>query len=140
MGDIKEIGDEVEEINESNEDVSSKLSSDFDTSYDVELEELMFIQLHIHSQGEKQSVCSKNLILKTCILLDSQSTVDVISNGDLLTKIHQVKTTLRIRCNTGENHTFQGSSIRIRIGVVLPRWNCQYFVTEQNQRQVQSHV
>ena len=33
------------------------------------------------------------------ILLDSQSTVDVFSNGDLLTGIHQVKTTLRIRCN-----------------------------------------
>ena len=36
-----------------------------DASYDTELEELMFIQPHIHSQGEKQSVCSKNLILKT---------------------------------------------------------------------------
>ena len=65
MGDIEEIEDEVEEINESNEDVSPKLSSDFNTSYDVELEELMFIQPHIHSQGEKQRVCAKNLILKT---------------------------------------------------------------------------
>ena len=56
-------------------------------SYDIELDKLMFIQSHIHGQGEKQSVCSKTLILKTWILLDSQSTVDVISNGDLLTKI-----------------------------------------------------
>ena len=38
MGDIEEIEDEVKDINESNEDVSSKLSSDFNTSYDVELE------------------------------------------------------------------------------------------------------
>ena len=38
MGDIEEIEDEVKEINESNEDVSSKLSSNFNTSYDVELE------------------------------------------------------------------------------------------------------
>ena len=67
MGDIEEIENEVEEINENDEDVSSKLSSDFNTSYDIELEELMFIQPHIHSQGEKQSVCSKNLILKTWI-------------------------------------------------------------------------
>ena len=69
----------------------------------------MFIQPHIHSPEEKQSVCSKNLILKIWILLDSQSTVDVISNGDLLTKIHRVKTTLRMRCNTGVKTThFRG--------------------------------
>ena len=37
MGDIKEIKNEVEEINENNEDISSKLSSDFNTSHDVEL-------------------------------------------------------------------------------------------------------
>ena len=50
-------------------------------------------------------MCSKNLILKTLILLNSQSTVDVISNGDLLTKIHHVKTALRIRCNAGMKTT-----------------------------------
>merc|ERR1712194_84399 len=109
MGDIEEIENEIEDNNENDEDVSSKLSSDSNASYNTEIEELMFIQPHIHSQGEKQSVCSKNLILKTWILLDSQSTVDVISNGDLLTKIHQVKTTLRIRCNAGMKTTnFRG--------------------------------
>ena len=109
MGDIKEIENEVEEINENDEDVSSKKPSDCNTSYDVELEELMFIQPHINSQGEKQNAFSKNLILKTWTLLDSQSTVDVISNGDLPTKIHQVKTTLRIRCNAGMKTTnFRG--------------------------------
>ena len=96
MGDIEEIENEIENNDENDEDVSSKLSSDsnasYDTEYDTETEELMFIQPHIHSQGEKQSVCSKNLILKTWILLDSQSTLDVISSGDLLTKMHRVKT------------------------------------------------
>ena len=136
MDDIEKI----KEIRESNEDVSSEIYSDFNTCCDIELKELIFIQPHIHSPEEKQSVCSKNLILKTWILLDSQSMVDVISNGDLLTKIHQVKTTLRIRCTAGmKTAHFQGSSIRIRMGVVLPRWNCQYFVAEQSQRQVQSH-
>ena len=37
MDDIKEIEGEVKQTNESNEDVSSKLSSDFNTSYDIEL-------------------------------------------------------------------------------------------------------
>ena len=49
-------------------DLHGKLSSDSNASYDTELEDLMFIQPHIHSQGEKQRVCSKNLILKTWIL------------------------------------------------------------------------
>ena len=71
MGDIEKIKDESEENNENDEDVSSTFSSDLNASYDIELEELLFIQPHIHSQGEKQSVCSKNLVLKTWILLDS---------------------------------------------------------------------
>merc|ERR1712194_685966 len=109
MGDIEEIENEIEDNNENDEDVSSKLSSDSNASYNTEIEELMFIQPHIHSSEEKQSVCSKNLILKTRILLDSQSTVDVISNGNLLTKIHRVKTTLRIRYNAGIKTThFRG--------------------------------
>ena len=81
MGDVEEIDEEV----------SSKISAILNICCDSKLEELMFIQPHVHSPEEKQSACSKNLILKTWILLDSQSTVDVISNGDLLTKINQVK-------------------------------------------------
>ena len=53
MGKIEEI----EEIKESNEDVSSELSSDFNTCCDIELEDLMFIQPHIHSPEEKSRVC-----------------------------------------------------------------------------------
>ena len=43
MDDIEEMEEEIEEIRESNEDVSSKLPSDFSTCCDIELEELMFI-------------------------------------------------------------------------------------------------
>ena len=92
---------DVEEIKDIDGEVSSELSPTFNTCCTSELEELMFIQSHMHSPEEKQSVCSKNLILKTQILLYSQSTVDVVSNGNFLTKIHQVKTTLRIRYNAG---------------------------------------
>merc|ERR1712194_354095 len=52
MGDIEEIENEIKDNNENDEDVSSKLSSDSNASCDTELEELMFIQPHIHSQGE----------------------------------------------------------------------------------------
>ena len=48
----------------------------------------VFIQPHMYSLEEKQSMCSKNIILKTWLLLDNQSTVGVIGNGDLLTKNH----------------------------------------------------
>ena len=66
--------------------MSSELSADVNTCCDIELGELMFIQPHMHSLEENQSVCSEDLILKTWILVDSQSTVDIVSNGDLLTK------------------------------------------------------
>ena len=46
----------------------------------------MFIPPHMHSPEEKQSMCSNNVVLKTWLLLDSQSTIDVINNDDLLTK------------------------------------------------------
>ena len=73
MGNIKEIDEEV----------SSEISAAVNTCCGSKLEEIMFIKPHIHSPEEKQSVCSKNLILKRWILLDSQSTVDVISNDNI---------------------------------------------------------
>ena len=83
MGDIKKC----------DEGVSAEFSSTFNICCYSELEELMLIQPHKCSSAEKQNMCSKNEILK--------STVDVISNVDLLTEVHWVKTTLRTRCNTG---------------------------------------
>ena len=41
----------------------------------------------------------------TWLLLDSQSTVDVFCNADLLEGIHKVNTTLTIRCNAGRKTT-----------------------------------
>ena len=73
------------------------------------IEELMMPQPHDFSLKEKQNVSSKTGIQETWILLDSQSTVDVFSNSDLLSKIHQTDTTLRIRCNAGMKTTnYQG--------------------------------
>ncbi|KAL7502114.1 hypothetical protein ACHAXN_000460, partial [Cyclotella atomus] len=40
-------------------------------------------------------------IPSTWILLDSQSTIDVFSNGNLLTNIHSTTTTMHIKCNAG---------------------------------------
>ena len=48
---------------------------------------------------EIRNSCSKGPIPGTWLLLYSQATIDVISNGGFLTKIHHVKTTLHIRCN-----------------------------------------
>ena len=92
-------------VEEHDEEVSTELSATFNICCDSEPEELMFIQPHIYSPAEKQNMCSKNVILKTWLLLDSRYTVNVISNVNLLTKIHQVKTTPRIRCNAGMKTT-----------------------------------
>ena len=78
MGDVKEIDEEV----------SSELSATSNICCDSELEDHMFIQPHMYSPEEKQSMGSTNVILKTWLHLDSQSTVDVVSNGNLLTKTH----------------------------------------------------
>ena len=39
------------------------------------------------------------------LLLDSQSTVDVFCNANLLTSLQQVSTVLTIRCNAGTKTT-----------------------------------
>jgi hypothetical protein len=49
------------------------------------------------------------------ILLDSCSTVNLITNKDLLDGIHKVPTTMRIRCNAGVTSTnLQGGSVTFR--------------------------
>ena len=45
------------------------------------------------------------VISNTWILLDSQSTIDVICNSELLTQFHKTNISLRIRCNTGMKTT-----------------------------------
>ena len=68
-----------------------------------EIEQLMFLQpdVNFNSPTERSSIRSKTEISESWILLDSQSTIDVFSNPNLLTKIHMINTTLRIRCNAG---------------------------------------
>ncbi len=48
---------------------------------------------------------SRQGILITWMLLDNQSTVNVFSNGDLLTDIHEGDRCLTIRCDAGEKQT-----------------------------------
>jgi hypothetical protein len=48
---------------------------------------------------------SSKPIPNTWILLDSQSTIDVFTNGHLLTNIHPIKTTMHIKCNAGSKST-----------------------------------
>ena len=103
------MGDEYEEVDS---DVSTVPTDQKVFGPDVvdyycgdELEELMFLQPNEYSPNERQSMSSKTGIQDTWILLDSQSTVDVFSNSDLLTKIHKTNTMLRIRCNAGMKTT-----------------------------------
>ena len=37
----------------------------------------------------------------TCLLINSESSVDIFNNADLLTKIHHVKKSLKLHCNAG---------------------------------------
>ena len=61
----------------------------FDYYCGNELEELMFLQPHVSSPVGKPNMSSKGEIAESWILLDSQSTIDVFSNPDLLVNIHK---------------------------------------------------
>ena len=70
-----------------------------------ELEELMFL-VNSNSPTEKSDMSSNaGNICESWLLLDSQSTIDVFSNAKLLSNIHRISTTLRIRCNAGMKTT-----------------------------------
>ena len=72
-----------------------------------ELDQLMFLQPDMNgdSPTKRSNMGSKAGISESWILLDSQSTIDVFSNPELLTKVHMIDTTLRIRCNAGVKTT-----------------------------------
>jgi hypothetical protein len=48
---------------------------------------------------------SNGSIPATLILIDSQSTIDIFSNGDLLTQVRRINATMHIRCNAGFKST-----------------------------------
>ena len=96
MGSIDEVECDINnEVNIFNDDLQCN----------NELYDLMFIQPDVNSLTDWQSTCSKTGIPKTWILLDSQSTIDVFCNGEILTQIHKISITLRTRCNTGMKTT-----------------------------------
>ena len=66
--------------------------------------ELMFLN-HANSRSQTTSSKVPSSIPITWILLDSQSTIDVFSNADLLSNIHPINTTMHIKCNAGTKST-----------------------------------
>lgn len=61
-------------------------------------EGLMFLQPHeTNSQTGPSTTSSSRDIPETWLLLDSQSTIDVLCNGDLLTDIQKSENCLRIQ-------------------------------------------
>ena len=92
----------INEGDNDNDEVST-LCSDVFATVGHEIHELMLF--NDTNSPESRNSCSKEPIPGTWLLLDSQANIDVISNGGLLTNIHHVKTTLRIRCNAGVKTT-----------------------------------
>ena len=86
-----------------NEEVSGKSHN---TCYH-DVHELMFVQPAHTTRPMSQKLSSRGSIPRTWILIDSQSTIDVFSNGELLSKIKQADTTMHIRCNAGAKSTNQ---------------------------------
>ena len=44
---------------------------------------------------------------KTCLLINSESSVDIFNNSELLTNIHPAKKPLKLHCNAGYIHMTQ---------------------------------
>ena len=90
----------INEGDNDNDDTEvSSICSDVFATVGHDIHELILFN-DTNSQESRNS-CSKGPIPGTWLLLDSQANIDVISNGELLTNIHHVKTTLHIRCNAG---------------------------------------
>ena len=94
----------INEGDNDNDDTEvSSICSDVFATVGHDIHELILFN-DTNSQ-ERRNSCSKGPIPGTWLLLDSQATIDVISNGELLTNIHHVKTRLHIRCNAGVKTT-----------------------------------
>ena len=60
--------------------------------------------VHISSEGMTFHQ-EEQILPKSWILLDNQSTVDVFFNRRLLTKVHEIDKVMHIRCNAGVTRT-----------------------------------
>lgn len=74
--------------------------------YSHRVNELLFVTGN-DSKKKNSTSCSSAGIPLSWILLDSELSIDVFCNGDLLTDIHESKSELRIRCNAGVKTTNQ---------------------------------
>ena len=94
---ITTAGDDNDDTN-----VSAGIHTNIVHSRGIDYEDLIFLHSNDDSPGTKSS---NRGIPKTWLLLDSQATIDVICNADLITNIHHSDTTLSIRCNAGVKTT-----------------------------------
>ena len=99
----------INEGNDYNEDSEvSSICSDVFATVGHDIHELIIFN-DTNSQESRNS-CSKGPIPGTWLLLDSQVTINTISNMEHLTNIHHAKTTLHIRCNAGvKTKTMRGN-------------------------------
>jgi hypothetical protein len=91
----------VEGVKYEYDDVSTDHEYGFLSSDDYSL---MFIH-NSDDRMDQTAVSNKGPIPSTWMLLDSQSTIDVFSNRDMLRDIHPTKTTMHIKCNAGSRST-----------------------------------
>ena len=108
MGEMEEV--DYETNNEiSTEMATHEVSTEMTTKHEdprYYSDVLIFIQPDVSSLMDLSNTSSKTVgIPKTWILLDSQSTIDVFCNGELLTQIHKTNATVRIRYNAGMKAT-----------------------------------
>ncbi|KAL7482628.1 hypothetical protein ACHAW6_008296 [Cyclotella cf. meneghiniana] len=68
-----------------------------------DVHELMF--LNTSDDPRPPNTSFNKPIPDTSILLNSQSTINVFSNADILSNIHPIKTTMYIKCNAGTKST-----------------------------------
>ena len=88
-----------------NNDVGDEVSQAANHACVHDVHELMFVQPNTNLSRTRPKSSFKGGIPDTWILIDSQSTIDVFSNGKLLVKIKTIGTTMNIRCNAGMKST-----------------------------------
>ena len=99
VGEIEKV--EYETNNKVNTEITTK-NGEFPRHDDA----LMFVQPDVSSLMDRSDTSSKTIrIPNTWILPESQSTIYVLYNGELLAQIHKTNITLRIRCNAGMKTT-----------------------------------